>query len=95
MPAATMATPPLRATHSPLGRSFSATTKTVIAATQARFITPPTKRSPITKPQQPRQKAPWPTPMRNAPALPGRQCPMMKAKGLRQCLRQAYLRGVH
>jgi hypothetical protein len=44
----------------------------------SRFMTPPKNRSPISSQQHPRQKAPRTSPIRSAPATPGRQWSEMK-----------------
>jgi hypothetical protein len=54
-PTAIMAAPAMRAIMAPTGASFSSITKPVSAAIQTRFITPTTKRIPISAQQQPRQ----------------------------------------
>ena len=87
--------PPTRETQGPPGITFSATTNTAMAATQIRFITPPTNSRPMSTQQQPRQYPPWSSPMRSAaPEPPPRQWNMMKLSGERQCLRHACLSGV-
>ena len=82
--------PPAR----PQGSAFSTSTKKAIAAIQRKLITPPTKSSPISAQQQPRQKAPWTRPMRKAPDAPPRHCAAKKGTGARQWSRQACFHGV-
>ena len=57
-PKPSMATPESRERTSPAGVSFSISTRTVRAATHARFITPTANSTIINAQQQPRQKRP-------------------------------------
>ena len=66
-PAAISASPSSAARRCPCGISFSIAIAIDSAAIQARFMTPPTKRSAINAQQQPRQKRPWRRPMMKAP----------------------------
>src|SRR2546422_247625 len=66
-PQARSAPPESQLTTRPAGTSFSTSTKPAIAATQARFMTPPTKSSAMSAQQQPRQKRPWRSPITSVP----------------------------
>ena len=54
----------------PHGVVFSSSTNSAIAATQARFISPPTNSNAINSQQQPRQKIPCRIPVNPAPSAP-------------------------
>src|SRR5439155_4311131 len=69
-PQARSAPPESQHTTRPAGPSFSTSTKPAIAATQTRFMTPPTKSSAMSAQQQPRQKRPWRSPITSVTPLP-------------------------
>src|SRR5687767_14716467 len=94
-PATTKITPAARAMAGPAGETFSRSTMAERAATQARFITPVTKRSAMISQQQPAQKAPCVIPIRSAPPRPSRHDVVRKPSGERQCVRQVCLMGSH
>src|SRR5215469_13373525 len=54
----------------PDGIVFCSSTNSAIAATQARFISPPTNSNAINSQQQPRQKKPCRIPVTTAPSAP-------------------------
>jgi len=75
------------------GRTFCTRTITASAATQSRFITPAVNSNSINAQQQPTQKVPCDSPMRNAPATPGRQWEVINSIGLLHCVRQRFFSG--
>jgi hypothetical protein len=76
------------------GKSFSTAMNAAMSAIHPMLMTPRARSAAIRAQQQPTHHMPCSTPMRRAPALPGRHEWRMNMSGLRQRRRQASLSGV-